>query len=240
MNNKYYIVNSNEPKFCIDYLFYIIILIFVIYLIINFNNNYEKENFEEDNGINLLNKDELYKQCSLSNDFILKKNKELENKINEQNRAIFINKHYNKIDENNFNNELFYKYFENVSFPQINLNNKVLINSVEDLNKIKDDMRNYKNIYKVGDIVNQPSTENISSDDICYKDYDMNILDNQNLKKNYTNCMVCSINSPENYKNDISWEKTKTNIKDICLYNINSEDNSLIPNYNKCKQLCKK
>jgi hypothetical protein len=240
MNNKYYIVNSNEPKFCIDYLFYIIIFIFVIYLFFNSDNNYKKEHFEEDNGINSLNKDELYKQCLLNNEFIQKKNKELENKIDEQNRAIFIKNKYNKINKNNFNNELFYKYFENVSLPEIKLNNKYLVNSEEDLNKMKNNMRNYKNIYKIGEIVNQPSSENINADNICYKDYDMSNVDNQDLKKKYTNCMVCSINSPENYKNDISWEKTKTNIKDICLYNINSDDNSLIPNYNTCSKLCNK
>jgi hypothetical protein len=124
--------------------------------------------------------------------------------------------------------------------PQVDLKKKILINSKEELNKVKNKMLNYKNIYKVGDIVNQSSSEDISPDNICYKDYDMNMQNNQDLKKTYTNCMVCSINPPETYLNDISWKKTKTNIKDICLYNINSEDNSLIPNYNKCKELCEK
>ena len=239
MKNKYYIVNSNEPKFCIDYLFYIIILIFVIYLIFNLNNNYEKENFDEVNANTTLIKDELYKKCILNNDFVLKKNKELENKIKEQDRTNFIKDNYNKMN-NEFNNDLFYKYFEDTVLPQIDLKKKILINSKEELNKVKSKMLNYKNIYKVGDIVNQSSSEDISPDNICYKDYDMNMQNNQDLKKTYTNCMVCSINPPETYLNDISWKKTKTNIKDICLYNINSEDNSLIPNYNKCKELCEK
>ena len=237
MKNKYYIVNPNESKFCIDYLFYIIFLIFVIYLILNLTNNYENENFEEVNANISLNKDELYKQCTLNNNFILNKNKELEKKNKQQERSIIINNNYNKID-NDFNNDLFYKYFEDITLPQLNLNNKVLVNSEVDLNKIKSEMRNFKNIYKVGDIINKSSSENISSDDICYKDFDMNIKSNQDLKNKYTNCMACSINSSENYLNDNSWKKTKTNIKDICLYNVNSEDNSLIPNYNKCKQLC--
>ena len=84
MKNKYYIVNSSEPKFCIDYLFYIIILIFVIFLIFNLTNNYENENFEEVNANVSLNKDELYKQCTLNNNFILNKNKELEKKNKQQ------------------------------------------------------------------------------------------------------------------------------------------------------------
>lgn len=237
MKNKYYIVNSNESKFCIDYLFYIIILIFVIYLVFNLINNNKKENFEEVNANISFNKEELYKQCTLNNDFILKKNNELEKKIKQQERSFYINNNYNKID--NFNNELFNKYFQNITLPQINLNNKKLINSESDIKKIESEMINFKNIYKVGDIVDKSSSENVSSDDICYKDYDMNIESNQDLKNKYTNCMVCSINSPENYKNNNSFKKTKTNIKDICLYNVNSEYNSLIPNYNKCKQLCK-
>jgi hypothetical protein len=237
MKNKYYIVNSSESKFCIDYLFYIIILIFVIYLVFNLINNDKKENFEEVNANISLNKEELYKQCTLDNDFIIKKNKELEKKIKQQKRSFYIKNNYNKID--NYNNDSFYKYFENITLPKININNKKLINSESDLQKIKNAMINFKNIYKVGDIVNKSSSENISADDICYKDYDMNIKSNQDLKNKYTNCMVCSINSSEDYKNDNSWKKTKTNIKDICLYNVNSEDNSLIPNYNKCKQLCK-
>jgi len=70
MNNKYYIINSNESKFCIDYLFYIIIFIFLIFFIFNFD---KQENFEKDKDANLFNKDELYKQCMLNNEFISKK-----------------------------------------------------------------------------------------------------------------------------------------------------------------------
>lgn len=234
MNNKYYIINSNKSKFCIDYLFYIIIFIFLIFFIFNFDN---KENFEKDKDAKLFNKDELYKQCMLNNEFISKKNKELEKKINDQNRMYYLKNNYDKID--NINNELLNKYFKNTSFPKANLKNKTIINSEQDLLKIKDDLSKYKNIYKVGDIVTQRSSENISSDDICYKDYDMNKDDNIELKNKYTNCMVCSINSPENYKNTNSWKKTKTNIKDICLYNVDATDNSPIANLSRCKKICK-
>ncbi len=234
MNNKYYIINSNESKFCIDYLFYIIIFIFLIFFIFNFD---KQENFEKDKDANIFNKDELYKQCMLNNEFISKKNKELEQKINEQNRMYYLKNNYDKID--NINNELFNKYFKNTSFPKANLDNKTIISSEKDIIKIKDDLFKFKNIYKVGDMVVQPSAKNISADDICYKDYDMSKNDINELKNKYTNCMVCSINSPENYKNTTSWKKTKTNIKDICLYNVDATDNSPIANLSRCKEICK-
>lgn len=61
MNKKYTIVNvnSNDPEFCIDYFFYIVIFILAIYLVIqfmsiNYKDNFSnyKENFQNNSAVN--------------------------------------------------------------------------------------------------------------------------------------------------------------------------------------------
>lgn len=51
--------------------------------------------------------------------------------------------------------------------------------------------------------------------------------------------MVCSINDDKYYEEHKSWKNTKTNIKEVCLYNENVEPYSEILDYQGCKKLCK-
>ena len=172
---------------------------------------------------------------------ILKISKEtLEGSMKKQARALYLANNYYKIDDSSFNNEITFinNDFADIRLPESNFNGKNLIKTQQEWNNLLANANGYKNLYKVGDIVIKPSESNISKDAICYKDYETHLSNDPDFKKKYPECMVCSINTDEDYKNTKSWKNTKTNIHKVCLFNPNAPANSTILNYDGCRKLC--
>ena len=171
----------------------------------------------------------------------LKVSKEtLEDSMRKQARALYLSNNYYRIDDSSLNNEISFinDDFVDIRLPESDFNGKVLINSKAQWNDVVNKANSYKNLYKPGDVVIKPSEYNISKDTICYKDYETHLANDPNFKKKYPECMVCSVNPDEDYKNTKSWKNTKTNIHKVCLFNPNAPNDSTILNYNGCKKLC--
>jgi len=164
----------------------------------------------------------------------------LENTIKEQTRAVYIANNYYRIDDSSFNNEKTFinDNFADIKLPESDLENKRLINTVDEFNDEIKKANGYKNFYKVGDVVIKPSDYNISKDDICYRDYKKSLSNDSQFKIKYPECMVCDVNNDSDYTNTKSWKTTKTNIQKVCLFNPNAPSASTILNYNGCKKLC--
>jgi len=200
-------------------LFIIIIIFLSLYLISLIYNSNNPENFNTISDI-----DKLKTQT-----------KELENIINQQNRAIMLGRDYNKVSEFDYNSFI-QTDFDDIQLPSSTLMNKRLITNNSDLANIITQANNFQNLYKVGDIVSKNSSFNISKDDICYKDISKDLKTSSAFKSKYPSCLVCSVNN--NYKNTNSYKNTKTNINKVCLFNDVPPDNS-IPNKSECVRLCK-
>jgi hypothetical protein len=182
---------------------------------------------------------ELQEAKSLAN--TLKVSKEtLEESIKKQARALYLANNYYKIDDSSFNDQSNFinNDFMDVKLPKSDFKNKILISTQAEYNDFIAKASNYKNLYKVGDVVVNPSNYNITKDNICYKDYEKHLAIDPEFKQKYPECMVCSINPNTDYKNTKSWEKTKTNIHKVCLFNSNAPNDSSILNYDGCKKLC--
>lgn len=242
MNKKYKIINDFDFKYYItnclnNYIdndnffvniFYFILILIVISLIYSFiykNNSYEK--FTSQN----ISQDITHKTHNLSH---------LVNILNEYDNNMFISQNFDKIksgkDDNIDELEFVISKFDKRDLPYIPTENKLLINTENELTNIIDKVKNMKNIYKVGDIVNKNSDFNITATDICYKNNKSDISQ-EILIKEYPNCMVCSVTDKKNLHNSPSWHNTHTNINSVCLYNPSST-NSNIPNLSKCQEFC--
>lgn len=165
----------------------------------------------------------------------------LKEKMKKQARALYLANNYYKIDDSSFDNELNFinQDFVNVRFPEMDFSDKLIITNQYELDETIKKSNEYKNLYKVGDVVIKPASSNVTKDTICYKDYETHLSNDPNFKKKYPDCMVCSVNPENDYKNTKSWKNTKTNIHKVCLFNPNATEKSPILNYNDCKKLCK-
>jgi hypothetical protein len=182
---------------------------------------------------------ELQEAKTLAN--ALKVTKEtLEENMQKQARALFLAKNYYKVDDSSFNNQLTFinDDFDDIRLPESDFKGKILVSTPAQWKDILTRAGSYKNLYKPGDVVIKPSNYNISKDTICYKDYETHLANDSNFKKKYPECMVCSVNPDEDYKNTKSWKNTQTNIHKVCLFNPNAPNDSTVLNYNGCKNLC--
>ena len=160
------------------------------------------------------------------------------NRIKEHDQAVYISNNFNKINPDSFDKEKDFLNLYNNDYPSIDLSNYKLIKNQSELNNLATQASNFKNIYSPGEIVDSSSDFNIDKNKICYQQKGSYLDNDPNFIKNYPQCMVCSINPSDNYKNMPSWDNTKTNIKEVCLFNPNPEPNSGIPNLDNCKKLC--
>lgn len=243
---------------------YIIIIIAVVYLIYKFiysvnknepfetpilNNPLLKANLNNNLGSGSVGSNLTNLTSNISSEVIkeLKQTKKefdsakekIFKKIKEHDQAVFISNNFNKVNPDSFdqNNEFMNLYFNN-DYPKIDLSKFKLINDQSELNNLISQASKFKNIYVPGEIVNSPSSFNIDKNQICYQHKGSILNSDPNFMTSYPECMVCSINSSNNYKNMPSWTNTKTNIKEVCLFNPNPEPNSGIPNLQDCKKFC--
>ena len=164
----------------------------------------------------------------------------LEESMRKQARALFLSNNFYRIDDGSFNNEISFinSDFVDIRLPPSDFDGKTLIKTQKEWDDVLAKAGGYKNLYKVGDVVIKPSEYNISKDTICYKDYENNLSSDPNFKKKYPECVVCSINPDEDYRNTKSWKNTKTNIHKVCLFNPNAPAHSTMLNYDGCRKLC--
>jgi hypothetical protein len=232
---------KSSQKYCYTiYILYIVILITIVYLIYKFIY------FNNDTFDNILNKISTSNTDNISPDIIkgLRQTQinfnnikeKINNKLTEHDNAVYISDNFNQINPNSFNinKDFIDLYFDNNNYPSINLTDYKVINNEIELNNLINQAGKFKNIYQPGDIVNAPSSfDNINDfkNKICFKS-------NNDLNKKYSDCMVCSVNPSNDYKNTNSWENTSTNIKDLCLFNLNAQPNTGIANLDDCKKLC--
>jgi hypothetical protein len=185
--------------------------------------------------------DQQLQEIKTENDILKMSKQTLEENIKKQSHALFLANNFYKIDNSSFNNQ--YSFinddFKDIKLPENDFKNKVIIKTQKQWNDLLTQTNKFKNIYKSGDVVVQPSDYNISKDDICYKDYKTHISNDKDFKNKYPECMVCSVTNPDSdYKNTKSWKNTKTNIQKVCLFNPNASPNSTSLNYDGCKKLC--
>ena len=232
---------KTSQKYCYTiYILYIVILITIVYLIykfIYFNNDtfdniLNNISTSDTNNISpVIIKELIQKEKNFNN--IKEK---INNKIKEHDNALYISNNFNQINPNSFNmnKEFIDLYFYDYNYPSIDLTNYNVINDKFELNNLIEQASKFKNIYQPGEIVNAPSSFNNINDfknKICFKS-------NNDLNKKYSDCMVCSVNPSNDYKNTNSWKNTSTNIKDLCLFNLNAQPNTGIANLDDCKKLC--
>lgn len=209
INDKNLILNENSNKNP-NYIFIIIItVIIVFYLVYNFVNS-NNENFEN-----------------------------LEN----NSRAFYINSNYDKINDSSFGNEieLIYDDIEKSNLPTTDIRFHKLISNPNEFNNLINLTSSYKNIYKPGELVISNSAQNIDKNKICYRQNGILLDTDTNFINKYPDCMVCSTVSSENQENlekSKTWINTKTNIENVCLFNLNSRPNSDVPNLGDCKKFC--
>lgn len=234
MNKNFNIVNNNNLNYCIDYFLYILLFIFIMYFIYNSVAS-NKESFQTNS------EQQQVTQELQSDNLLLKQDKLiLQETLDKYKRDLYLINNYKKVDDDSFNdiNEYINDYTYNTIYPSTNLKNKKIIENQNDLDKVLEEAKTFKNIYKTGEIVTLNSSFNINKNKICYNDYEQNILNNPDFTKKYPECMVCSINPDDSYKKTKSWKNTKTNIHKVCLYNPTAEPNSDVLDYNGCKKLC--
>lgn len=209
------------------------------------------ENIVKTLGLGSNLQDDLAKIKKLSSEQILSslidKNNELTNikntiqdKLEKQSQAIYISQNYNKVDSSSFDDELLFLLtdFANTKLPEIDIDNKKLIDTKEELGSILSEASKMKNFYKPGDIVTANSTFEIDKNNICYRHDGKPIKPSQEFISKYPECMVCSIEHGHDVHDSNSWKYTRTNIDKVCLYNPTAEANSGIPNLQQCKQFC--
>jgi ABC-type maltose transport system permease subunit len=242
MNKKYKIVNSNSYEdYTIFYVLYIVlffVVIFIIYkIILNFNQSESFVNIENEKK---LSSEQLLLNLQEKNNELNNFKNTLEEKLNQQALAVYVNQNFNKVDSSSFNDELSFLLadFANTTLPEINMKGKYLIQTQSEFNNVLAEANNMKNIYQPGDLVTTNSTFNLTKDDICYRSNGKPIKANQNFMNKYPNCMVCSVEGEKNLKNTATWNDTRTNINQVCLYNPSAEANSGIPNLEQCQQFC--
>jgi len=164
----------------------------------------------------------------------------LQNKLEEQSKAIYVSQNYNKVDPSSFNDELSFLLndFNNIDIPAASFNGYNIIKTQSELNSVLSEASNMKNIYNPGDIVTQPSSFGITQNNICYRNGRQPIIPSKHFLKQYPNCMVCSVENPQTLLNSDTWADTKTNISQVCLYNPTAESTSGIPNLQMCQEFC--
>ena len=266
MGKKYQIINSNTDTNNIDectifYILYIVlffVIVFIIYKIL-FCFSSPKEGFANvstttipQNGTQnisqTVSKTEPKTQQQIMND-LKQKNAELvnmkdtlQNKLLEQSQAIYLSQNYNKVDPSSFNDQLSYLLvdFADTKFPEINMDEKKVINTQTELDTILADAANMKNFYKPGEIVSANSTFGIGKNEICYRQNNIPIKPTPEFMAKYPECMVCAVEDEtnENLFNTPGWKNTKTNISKVCLYDPKAKPNSGIPNLAQCKTFC--
>jgi hypothetical protein len=259
MNKKYNIINLKSTDYTMDYFFYIVILFLVIYIINIVIFQYTDENLKNNidlkkidnfvnlntpmNNIDIKHNNDIKNNNDRSSDSIISslqsENQELlqfkdilEEKLKTQSRNMFLSKNYIKIDDMSFDDEnnFIITDIKNTHLPSSNLSGYKLIDSMADFDLILSNVSQFKNYYLPGQEVHTNSTFNINADKICYEN-------DINLKKSHPDCMVCSVTG-DDYKKHNSWKNTKTNIKEVCVYNPTAEANSGIPNHDDCKKMC--
>jgi hypothetical protein len=270
MNKKYQIVNSNfnsKDDCTIFYILYIVlffVIVFIIYKIIfNFTS---PEKFQSINNINTIksNNVESFDNTVVQETFVkpelpnlptseiiselVQKNNELQNisntiqnKLTQQNQAIYVSQNFNKIDPSSFDDELAY-ILSNVvdtQYPTMDMSSTRLISTESELSNILSEAKQMVNIYKPGDIVTSNSSFGISKNDICYRANGKSIKPTHDFISKFPNCMVCTVEDANSSLYDSKgWKETRTNIDKVCLYNPASESNSGIPNLKDCQKFC--
>jgi hypothetical protein len=213
----------------------IVLIIYKILFCFNKNENFENEYIEtKQNSENIVSElKEKNKELGMIKD-------NLQNKLIEQSQAIYKSQNFDKVDESSFNDEITYLLtnLDNTKFPEVDMENKKIVQNQMELNNILVEATKMKNFYKPGDIVNVNSTFNINKDNICYRHNNKSIKPTPEFIKKYPDCMVCSIENNNNLERSNGWEHTKTNISKVCLYDSKAKPNSGIPNLNECKKFC--
>jgi hypothetical protein len=248
MNKKYNIVNFKNSDSFIDYLFYIIIILFLIIYLIYITYIYEidnnidtiliKSNNIENFNNNIQQKDQkipTIEKLKKENEDLLSINNNIEKKLTEQSRALFLSKNYNKIKESSFNNEINFidADFNSTGLPEIDISEYNVIKTSEDLTKLINSASEFKNIYKVGEVVENPSSYNISKNDICYHHFKDKLSNDPAFEQKYPKCAACKLNNK-----DWTTTETKTNIEKICLFNPDASEQSGILNLEGCRKIC--
>lgn len=178
---------------------------------------------------------------------LMSKNQELNNikntiqdKLEKQSKAIYISQNYDKVDSSSFDDEIIFLLddFSYTQFPEIDFDNKKIIETEAELNSILSETKNMKNFYQPGDIVNSNSTFGISKNDICYRHNGQPIKPTPEFIQKYPDCMVCSVESEQDVYDTNTWKNTRTNINKVCLYNPTAESNTGIPNLSDCQKFC--
>lgn len=225
----------------IDYFFYIIILILLIYIILliitNLGSctNKHSDTFDiSDPNIEIIN------NLKSENETLLNINKKINTLLEEQERSFYLANNFDKIDESSFNDEnnFVLSTFNDIILPEIDLKKYRIIKTTAEFNNVLDEAKKFKNFYKPGEIVIDNSDFNITRNDICYSPQQELINSNPNFISQHPECMVCTINNKDDYKNTKSWKNTRTNIEQVCLFDPSVESESNILNLNGCKKFC--
>jgi len=237
MNKKYKIINSNNDDFCeqsnLTILIYIIlfsILFYLIYKLIFQRDNFENMgNIQNNSNLATINEPEQKNQL-LTNMF---KYKDLE-------QDNFINSNFEKIDLQSFEKieDNILNSFTKNNLQEIDLDKYRVILNYSDLTTVLENLSNYKNFYKPGDIVTSPASPIIDKNIICYQDKGKLIKTNPDFIKKYPECMVCSINNDPDVTQSVGWKNTNTNIKEVCLFNPNPDSNSQVATLQDCQKFC--
>ena len=250
MNKKYLIVNSNSNEDCtIFYLLYIVlifVIIFIIYKIIfSFSKRDGFSTVESTANLTLpvqneLTPEQVMNNLQIKNDELTNIKNSLQNKLQEQTNAIFMANNYIKVDSSSYNDELSFLLldFSNIKLPEIDTSTKKMIDTQNELNIVIDEAKHMKNFYKPGEVVTENSTFGITKNNICYRHNGKPIQTTPAFTEQYPNCMVCTVESPNDVHNTHSWQHTKTNIDKVCLYNPTATSNSGIPNLDQCGKFC--
>jgi hypothetical protein len=234
-------LNSSSEKITqinncnIIYFIYFIVLITIIYLIYKFiyyKNNTHNTTLINEHFNNIQSTNNLIKSnvCPEITSIIGQEQKfnnikeKINNRIKEHDNALYISTYFDKINPGSINVN---KYFDS-NYPLTDLANKKIITNQIELNQLVNQTNNFKNIYKPGDIVESPSSFDIDKNKICD-------LDNN---KQYSNCMVCSVEKSDKPNKPYDWtnSKTKTNIKNVCLFS--NKPGPGINSIDDCKKLC--
>lgn len=256
MSKKYQIINSNVDynidsndnyECTIFYLLYIVLFFVIVFIIYKIIFCFKNENFENVNKPTQINMSKPKTSQEILNN-LKEKNNELnnmksvlQNKLLEQSQAIYLSQNFNKVDPSSYNDQLSFLMveFADTKFPEINFDEKKIINTQTELDNILTETSIMKNFYKPGEIVDKNSTFGIGKNEICYRHNNKPIKPTPEFLKKYPNCMVCAIEDENNdLKKTNSWINTKTNISKVCLYDPNAKPNSGIPNLEQCKNFC--
>ena len=220
MSKKYKLVNSNEDEVCVDFYIFYIVLIFIVIFTVFYINNYNIEGFFNSNTDDNLN--------------------QKINELEKQKRELLIANNYYKVDDTSINEIITFVNddFNNNELPSFHKQKYRIIQNQMDLNKFKDDISRFKNIYKPGEIVIDDSDFNITKNDICYRDNGKLIKTDDDFLAKYPQCMTCSVHE-KNIYDTREWQNTKTNIDKVCLFNENNKNLPGVPNLEQCKKFCK-